>query len=338
MKAIVCRELGCVDALEYADVEAPQPGPNQVRVSVRAAGVNFPDNLIIEGKYQERPELPFVPGMELTGVVEACGSEVVELEIGQRVAAACGTGAFAEQALVNVSDAVLVPDGVSDVDAAGLLVVYGTSIHALRQRAQLVEGETLLVLGAAGGVGLSAVQLGKTMGARVIAAASTKEKLEVAAANGADELVDYGDGELKDKVKALTGGRGADVIYDPVGGDLFDQATRCINFNGRLLVIGFASGRIPQFPVNLSLVKGFSVVGVFWGRFSRKEQPELHRENMTLLFDWLLAGRFKPQIDSVFPLEQTGLALKRISERKATGKVILQVAPDCGERLDAKCV
>jgi len=325
MKAIVCRELGSVDALEYADIEAPAPGPDQVRVRVRAAGVNFPDNLIIEGKYQERPELPFVPGMELVGVVESCGSEVTGLEVGQRIVAACGTGAFAEQALVTASEAVRVPDGVSDTDAAGLLVVYGTSIHALRQRAQLAAGETLLVLGAAGGVGLSAVQLGKVMGARVIAAASTQEKLQVARAHGADELLDYGDGELKDKVKALTGGRGADVIYDPVGGDLFDQSTRCINFNGRLLVIGFASGRIPQFPVNLSLVKGFSVVGVFWGRFARKEQPALHRENMALLFDWLLAGRFTPQIDSVFPLHETGLALKRISDRKATGKVIVQV-------------
>ena len=326
MKAIVCTQLGAAELLEYRDMPVPEPGTGQVRVRVTAAGVNFPDNLIIEGKYQERPELPFVPGMELAGVIDKCGSDVTGLAPGQRVAAACGTGAFAEFALIDASNVSLVPDGVSDVDAAGLMVVYGTSIHALRQRAQLAKGETLLVLGAAGGVGLSAVQLGKVMGARVIAAASSAEKLEVAARHGADELVDYGDGELKDKVKALTGGKGADVIYDPVGGDLFDQATRCINFNGRLLVIGFASGRIPQFPVNLSLVKGFSVVGVFWGRFARKEQPELHRENVGLLYDWLREGRFTPQIDSRYALEDAALALKRIAERKATGKVIVDVA------------
>ncbi|MBS36943.1 MAG: NADPH:quinone oxidoreductase [Thiotrichales bacterium] len=325
MKAMVCAALGSADDLELRELDDLTPGPGQLLIRVRTAGVNFPDNLMIAGKYQERPELPFVPGLELAGEVLATGDGVTGFEPGQRIAAATGVGAYAEQALVDAEHAIPIPDSVDDSAAAGLLVVYGTSIHALRQRADLKAGETLLVLGAAGGVGLSAVQLGKVMGARVIAAASTADKLEVARANGADELIDYGDGELKEKVKALTGGRGADVIYDPVGGDLFDQSTRCINFNGRLLVIGFASGRIPQFPVNLALVKGFSVVGVFWGRFSKKEQPELHRENMQQLFDWMAQGKFELAIDREYPLAELPAALNRIAARQATGKIIIRV-------------
>lgn len=325
MKAMVCAALGSADDLELRELDDLTPGPGQLLIRVRTAGVNFPDNLMIAGKYQERPELPFVPGLELAGEVLATGDGVTAFEPGQRIAAATGVGAYAEQALVDAEHAIPIPDSVDDSAAAGLLVVYGTSIHALRQRADLKAGETLLVLGAAGGVGLSAVQLGKVMGARVIAAASTADKLEVARANGADELIDYGDGELKEKVKALTGGRGADVIYDPVGGDLFDQSARCINFNGRLLVIGFASGRIPQFPVNLALVKGFSVVGVFWGRFSKKEQPELHRENMQQLFDWMAQGKFELAIDREYPLAELPAALNRIAARQATGKIIIRV-------------
>jgi len=325
MKAMVCAALGSADDLELRELDDLTPGPGQLLIRVRTAGVNFPDNLMIAGKYQERPELPFVPGLELAGEVLATGDGVTGFEPGQRIAAATGVGAYAEQALVDAEHAIPIPDSVDDSAAAGLLVVYGTSIHALRQRADLKAGETLLVLGAAGGVGLSAVQLGKVMGARVIAAASTADKLEIARANGADELIDYGDGELKEKVKALTGGRGADVIYDPVGGHLFDQSTRCINFNGRLLVIGFASGRIPQFPVNLALVKGFSVVGVFWGRFSKKEQPELHRENMQQLFDWLAQGKFELAIDREYPLTELPAALNRIAARQATGKIIIRV-------------
>jgi len=325
MKAMVCAALGSADDLELRELDDLTPGPGQLLIRVRTAGVNFPDNLMIAGKYQERPELPFVPGLELAGEVLATGDGVTGFEPGQRIAAATGVGAYAEQALVDAEHAIPIPDSVDDSAAAGLLVVYGTSIHALRQRADLKAGETLLVLGAAGGVGLSAVQLGKVMGARVIAAASTADKLEIARANGADELIDYGDGELKEKVKALTGGRGADVIYDPVGGDLFDQSTRCINFNGRLLVIGFASGRIPQFPVNLALVKGFSVVGVFWGRFSKKEQPELHRENMQQLFDWMAQGKFELAIDREYPLAELPAALNRIAARQATGKIIIRV-------------
>ena len=323
MKAVVCEALGPPENLNYIDVPNPHPQTGQVLIEVKACGVNFPDNLIIQGLYQEKPALPFVPGMELSGVVTEVGDGVDALSVGDRVLSATGGGAFCEQVAVDVERCVRMPDTLGYVEGAAVLLVYGTSIHALRQRAAIQPGETLLVLGAAGGVGLSAVQLGKAMGARVIAGASNQEKLALAKANGADELVDYGSGDLKDQVKALTGGKGADVIYDPVGGDLFDQSTRCINFNGRLLIIGFASGTIPTLTAGIALVKGFSAVGVFWGRFATKEQPALHAENMSLVFEWLEQGKFSPHIDAVMPLSEAPAALRKIADRKVLGKLVL---------------
>lgn len=323
MKAVVCEALGPPENLKYIDIPNPQLQAGQVLIDVKACGVNFPDNLIIQGLYQEKPALPFVPGMELSGVVTKLGDGVENIAIGDRVMSTTGGGAYCEQVAVDVERCIPIPDSLEFVQGAALLVVYGTTIHAFRQRADLQPGENLLVLGAAGGVGLSAVQVGKAMGARVIAGASSAEKLALAKANGADELVDYAGGDLKDQVKALTGGKGADVIYDPVGGDLFDQSTRCINFNGRLLIIGFASGTIPKLTAGIALVKGFSAVGVFWGRFATKEQPALHAENMRILFDWLEQGKISPHIDDVMPLSEASTALRKVAERKVLGKLVL---------------
>ena len=323
MKAVVCQELGPAENLKYIDVPDPEPQAGQVLVDVKAIGVNFPDNLIIQGLYQEKPPVPFIPGMELSGVVSQLGEGVDDFSVGDRVLSTTPNGAYCEQAAFDVQRCIHMPASLDHVRAAALLCVYGTSIHALRQRANIQPGENLLVLGAAGGVGLSAVQVGKVMGARVIAAASSDEKLALAKANGADELVNYAAGDLKDQVKALTGGKGADVIYDPVGGDLFDQATRCINFNGRLLIVGFASGTIPKLTAGIALVKGMSAIGVFWGRFATKEQPELHAENMQILFDWLEQGIIAPHIDETFPLSQAAQALRKIADRKVRGKLIL---------------
>ena len=323
MKAVVCKELGPPENLEYTEVPDPRPQAGQVLIDVKTIGVNFPDNLIIQGLYQEKPALPFVPGMELAGVVTELGEGVETLAVGDRVLSTTPNGAYCQQAAVDARRCIRMPESLDFVKGAGLLCVYGTSVHALRQRGDLQPGENLLVLGAAGGVGLSAVQIGKAMGARVIAGASSEEKLALAKTHGADELVNYGGGDLKDQVKALTDGKGADVIYDPVGGDLFDQSTRCINFNGRLLIIGFASGTIPKLPAGLALVKGFSAVGVFWGRFATKEQPELHTENMKLVFDWLDKGTIAPHVDEVMPLFQAPQALRKIADRKVQGKLVL---------------
>ena len=323
MKAVVCEELGPPESLKYMEVPNPEPGAGQVLIDVKAIGVNFPDNLLIQGLYQEKPALPFVPGTELSGVVAELGEGVNGIAVGDRVLSTTGGGAYCEQVAVDVQRCVQLPDSLDHIRAAALMVAYGTSIHAFRQRANLQPGENLLVLGAAGGVGLSAVQIGKAMGARVIAGASNPEKLALAKANGADELVDYGSGDLKDQVKALTGGKGADVIYDPVGGDLFDQSVRCINFNGRLLIIGFASGTIPKLQAGLALVKGMSAVGVFWGRFATKEQPELHAENMGILFDWLEQDAIAPHIDETMPLSQAAVALRKVADRKVQGKLVL---------------
>ena len=323
MKAVVCEELGAPENLRYMDIPNPSLCSGQVLIDVKAVGVNFPDNLIIQGLYQEKPTLPFVPGMELSGVVAGVADDVTEFDVGDRVLSTTGTGAYCEQVAVEKHRCIGMPDSLDFNKAAALMCVYGTSIHALKQRGNLQAGENLLVLGAAGGVGLSAVQIGKAMGARVIAAASSEQKLALAKANGADELVNYGSGDLKDQVKALTAGKGADVIYDPVGGELFDQSVRCINFNGRLLIIGFASGTIPKLQAGLALVKGMSAVGVFWGRFATKEQPELHAENMQILFDWLELGVIEPHIDAAMPLSQAAQALRKIADRKVQGKLVL---------------
>ena len=323
MKAVLCKTLGPARDLVLADVASPQPKINEVLLDVHAAGVNFPDTLIIEGKYQFQPPLPFSPGGEAAGVVAAVGAKAGAFEVGQRVMALTGWGAFAEQVAVPYYNVLPIPDSMDFTTAAALGMTYGTSLHALRQRANLQPGETLLVLGASGGVGLAAVEIGKAMGAKVIAAASSADKLAVAKAAGADELIDYSTSSLKDEIKRLTGGQGVDVIYDPVGGELFDQAVRGMAWNGRLLVVGFASGVIPQLPVNLALLKGAAVVGVFWGAFAQR-QPQDNAANFRQLFAWHAEGKIKPLVSKTYPLAEAGSAIEQLAQRKAVGKLVVQ--------------
>lgn len=323
MKAVLCKAYGPASSLVLEETTDPVAKPNDVVIDIHAAGVNFPDTLIIEGKYQVKPPFPFSPGGEAAGVVASVGEKVKHLKPGDRVMALTGFGGFAEKIAVDAMRVLPMPDDMDYVTAAGFSMTYGTSMHALKQRGELKPGETLLVLGASGGVGLAAVEIGKAMGARVIAAASSDEKLEVAKAAGADELINYADGELKEKVKALTKGQGADVIYDPVGGDLFDQSLRCINWNGRLLVIGFASGRIPEMPANLPLLKGAAVVGVFWGAFAAR-QPQDNLANFQQLFAWYSEGKLKPLVSQTYELNQYEDALAMLSSRKAVGKVVIK--------------
>ncbi len=324
MKAVLCKAFGPAETLVLEEVASPEAKKNEILLDVHAAGVNFPDTLIIEGKYQFKPPFPFSPGGEAAGIVAAVGEKVSHVKPGDRVMALTGWGSFAEQVAVPGYNVMPIPASMDFASAAAFGMTYGTSMHALKQRANLQTGETLLVLGASGGVGLAAVEIGKAMGARVIAAASSAEKLAVAKAAGADELVNYSEVSLKDKVKELTGGQGADVIYDPVGGDLFDQAIRSIAWNGRLLVVGFASGRIPELPVNLTLLKGAAVVGVFWGAFAQR-QPLDNAANFQQLFQWHAEGKVKPLVSQTFPLIQAAEAINALGQRKAVGKVVVQV-------------
>ncbi len=324
MRAVLCKTLGEPEDLVVEEV-APRPlEAGELRIKTMACGVNFPDTLIIAGKYQYKPELPFSPGGEVSGEITELGPGVENWSPGDAVIAMTGWGGFAEEVITTPDRLLRKPDSMDAVTAAGFGLTYGTSYHALVQRAALAPGETLLVLGAAGGVGLAAVEIGKALGARVIAAASSAEKLAVAVEHGADETIDYGKESLKEATKALTDGKGADVIYDPVGGDLFDEATRAINWKGRLLVVGFASGRIPKLPANLALLKGSSVVGVFWGDFARRE-PEVNAENFRQLFDLHARGKIKPLISKTYPLEEAGEALRTFIERRAVGKLVLTV-------------
>lgn len=326
MKAIVCNEFAPIDQLEYKDVDAPQPGKGQVRVKVLATGVNFPDGLLVQGLYQAKPDLPFTPGMEFCGVVEELGEGVKHLKVGQRlICSSQSFGGFAEQAVVNAMTVMPVADEVTDIDAANLMCAHGTAHHALKQRARLKKGENLVVLGAAGGTGLAAVQIGKAMGARVIAVCSSEEKLALAKDNGADELINYSETDLKTAIKELTKGKGADVVYDAVGGDAFDACSRAMARNGRLLVVGFASGRIPELPVNLALVKEYSLIGVFWGSFAAHE-PMVFLQNMQELFGWYREGLVRLVTDEVFPLSKTTDALAKVMNRQVKGKVV--VVPD----------
>lgn len=324
MKAVLCKAFGPAETLVLEEVASPEPKKNEVLIDVHAAGVNFPDTLIIEGKYQFKPPFPFSPGGEAAGTVAAVGEKITHLKPGDRVMALTGWGSFAEQVAVPGYNVMPIPKGIDFNSAAAFGMTYGTSMHALKQRANLQPGETLLVLGASGGVGLAAVEIGKAMGARVIAAASSDEKLEVAKAAGADLLINYSTSSLKEKVKELTSGQGADVIYDPVGGDLFDEAVRSIAWNGRLLVVGFASGRIPELPVNLALLKGAAVVGVFWGSFAQR-QPQDNLANFQQLFAWHAEGKLKPLVSQTFPLERAAEAINALGQRKAVGKVVVTV-------------
>jgi NADPH2:quinone reductase len=324
MKAVLCHAFGPPESLSLEDVVEPVGGPDDVVVAVRAAALNFPDVLMIEGKYQSQPPFPFSPGGEFAGVVRSVGANIHSFKAGDGVFGGSGYGALAERLAVPAARLRRIPAGMTFEQASGISTTYGTSYYALKQRAAIRPGETLLVLGAAGGVGLAAVELGKAMGARVIAAASTDAKLEVARTAGADELINYSDGELKDKVKALTAGRGADVIYDPVGGDLFDQCMRCINWNGRLLVIGFTGGFIPKVPVNLILLKGCQVVGVFYGSFSARD-PETNDQNFREILQFFEQHKINPLVGSTLALKDYAPALRCLSGRTAIGKVVLRI-------------
>lgn len=324
MKAVLCKAFGPAETLVLEDIASPEPKKNEVLLQVHAAGVNFPDTLIIEGKYQFKPPFPFSPGGEAAGVVGAVGEKVTHVKPGDRVMALTGWGSFAEEVAVPGYSVMPIPDGMDFASAAAFGMTYGTSMHALKQRANLQPGETLLVLGASGGVGLAAVEIGKAMGAKVIAAASSEAKLEVAKAAGADVLINYSEGSLKYKLKEITGGQGVDVIYDPVGGDLFEEAFRSIAWNGRMLVVGFASGTIPSLPANLTLLKGASLVGVFWGSFAQR-QPQDNAANFQQLFAWFAEGRIKPLVSQTYPLDKAADAINHLGQRKAVGKVVVTV-------------
>ena len=322
MKAALCKSLDGPASLTVEEIAAPEPGPGEVLIAVKAAALNFFDTLITRGKYQSKPELPFSPAAEVAGVVEALGVGVTGLQVGDRVAAYLGWGGAREKVLAPEDAVVLIPDGVPDEVAAGIAVTYGTAIHGLKDRAHLKPGETVAVLGAAGGAGLAAVELAKLMGARVIAVASSEDKLAVTRAHGADEAVNYAGADLKDGLKALTDGRGVDVVYDCVGGESSEAALRAMAWQGRFLVIGFASGEIPKIPLNLLLLKGCDAVGVFWGE-AVKRDPAGHRENMRQVLDWVAEGRLAPRVHGTFPLDQIREAMGVIERREAVGKVVL---------------
>jgi NADPH2:quinone reductase len=323
VKAVLCERLGGPESLVLRDIEMPGPGPGEVLVRVAAAALNFFDTLIIEGKYQFRPELPFSPGAEFAGQVMSVGEGVELFEPGDRVMGYVRWGAVREAVIATEDDLVLLPDGVSDDVAAGLTVTYGTALHAFRDRARLEGGESVAVLGASGGVGLAAVEVARAMGAGVIACASSAEKLELARAHGADELVNYTEEDLKTRLKALTDGCGVDVVYDPVGGAYAEAALRATGWRGRYLVVGFAAGEIPRLPLNLVMLKGCDVLGVFWGDAIIRE-PENHRDNMAQLLAWVAEGRIVPHVHAVYPIEETARALRELSDRKAKGKVIIR--------------
>lgn len=324
MKAMLCKEYGPPESLVLEDFELPAPKPNEVKVRVRSAGVNFPDVLIIQGKYQFKPPFPFAPGSECAGDVIAVGDEVTDFKVGDRVIAMTGNGAFAEEVNVRAVKCLPLPDDVDYKVGSAFVLTYGTSMFALQQRAQLQNGEWLLVHGASGGVGLSAVEIGKAMGANVIGTGGNDEKLKTVIAHGADHVINYNDGPFKDKVKEICGGAGADVIYDAVGGDVFDQSLRCINWDGRLLVIGFASGRIPEAPANLALLKNCSIVGVFWGAWTERD-PQANRDNVAQLFQWYREGKLKPHISHSFKLNEASDALYALINREVVGKAVVEI-------------
>ena len=324
MRALICKAWGPVADLVIEEWDDPVPDDDEVVIDVKAAGINFPDILIIAGKYQDKIPPPFIPGNEASGIVSAVGSKVSRFKIGDKVIVAPRGGAFAERCKVHQNAAMPMPDELNFEQAAGYAVTWGTSYHALKQCAELQPGETLLVLGAAGGVGITAVQIGKAMGARVIAAASSDEKLEFARAAGADDVVNYSDQALKETVKKLTSS-GVDVVYDPVGGEQSQQALRALAWHGRHLIVGFASGDIPQLPANIALLKEASIIGVWWGTWAAKN-PGLQIQNMSELAALVSSGVLKPDVTETFPLNEFEKAFQTISERRALGKVILQVS------------
>ena len=325
MKALLCTAWGGPEALAVGELPSPVPGAREILVGVRACGLNFADTLIIQGKYQERPEFPFSPGLEVAGLVIETGSGVNGFTAGDPVIAFCGHGGLAERVVVPSENAVRMPDGLDFVTAAAFGVVYGTAHVGLAHRAALRQGEVLLVHGAAGGVGLAAVEVGRKMGATVIATASSETKLALAKGHGAHHVINYREESFRDRVKALTDGRGADVVFDPVGGEVFDQSVRCINWEGRILVIGFASGAIPALPVNLTLVKNMSVVGVYWGAYRRRD-PAVLQQSWRQLLDWLAEGALSPHVSATYPLEEAPAALAALMGRGATGKLVVTIS------------
>jgi len=325
MKAVVCERYGPPDSLVVKDLPSPRAGVGEVVIAVKAASVNFPDVLIIENKYQFKPPLPFSPGSELSGVIQEVGEGVDAWRPGDRVMAFTTYGAFAEEVKVEANRLARLPAKMSFEEAAAFVLTYATSDHALRDRAALKTGETLLVLGAAGGVGIAAIEIGKALGARVIACASSEEKLAVCREHGADATINYAAEDLRERIKALTEARGPDVVYDAVGGPYTEPAFRSIAWRGRLLVVGFAAGEIPKLPLNLALLKGASVVGVFWGDFVRRE-PKPFAESLRQIATWYEQGKLRPHVSEKFPLEKAAEALKLMAARKVKGKVVLTVS------------
>jgi NADPH:quinone reductase len=322
MQAWLCENPIGVDALTWQDLPTPTPGPGQVLIEIKAASLNFPDLLIVQNKYQIKPELPFVPGSEYAGLVVAVGEGVKHLAVGQAVACLSGTGGFATHTLAPAAMCIPLPAGFAMVDAAAFIMIYATSHHALMDRAQLKAGETVLVLGAAGGVGTAAIQIAKAAGAKVIAAASSDEKCALCISLGADASINYTAQDLREQIKTLTGGKGPDVIYDPVGGDFTEPAFRSIAWRGRYLVVGFASGPTPSLPMNLPLLKGASIVGVFWGAFAKAE-PKANAAMMGELLAWYQQGKIKPVIDSTLPMSEIKAAYARMGARQVKGKLVL---------------
>ncbi len=325
MRAVLVRSYGPPPQLTVEEVAAPVLKPGHVRLRVHAVGFGFPDALMVAGKYQVKPEVPFTPGSEVAGVVTEAASDVKSVQVGARVLASAGQGALADECIVNAATLIPLPESMSMTAAAGFLVNYGTTYHALVQRANLRAGETLLVLGAAGGVGLTAIEIGKALGAKVLAAASSDEKLALAKQHGADAVFNYTTENIKAKVMEFTGDRGIDVAYDPVGADYAEQVVRSMGWNGRYLVIGFAGGKIPAIPLNLPLLKGCSLVGVFWGAHTRRE-PEIHAQNLKDLFKLFEEGKIKPHVSEMRGLERFSDAIELLNGRKATGKVVIRVA------------
>ena len=324
MKAVLCKQFGPPESLVLEELPSPKPGAGEVVISVKAASVNFPDVLIIQNKYQFKPPLPFSPGSELAGIVKEVGAGVSAFRPGDKVIAFTTYGAFAEEAKTEASRLMPLPENMDFVSGAAFLLTYATSDHALRDRGALRAGETLLVLGAAGGVGLAAIEIGKALGARVIACASTEEKLAVCREHGADAAINYATEDLRERIKALTDGKGVDVVYDAVGGPYSEPAFRSLAWRGRLLVVGFAAGEIPKLPLNLALLKGASVVGVFWGDFARRE-PREFAASVRQLGQWYREGKLRPHVSQTFPLEKAAEALKLMAARQVKGKVVLTV-------------
>jgi NADPH2:quinone reductase len=322
MHAWLCENPIGVDALNWKELPTPEPKAGEVRIAIRAASLNFPDLLIVQNKYQMKPPLPFVPGSEYAGVVDAVGEGVKHLKVGDPVAAFAGTGGFGTHAVVNAALVMPLPPGFAFDDAAAFILTYGTTHHALLDRAALKAGETVLVLGAAGGVGTAAIQIAKAVGARVIAAASSDEKCALCRELGADATINYSSANIRDELKTLTEGKGPDVVYDPVGGDLAEPVFRSIAWRGRYLVVGFAQGGIPALPLNLALLKGASIVGVFWGEFARRE-PKANAAALGQLAQWYAQGKVKPVIDSRLPMAQLPQAFARMGSRQVRGKLVM---------------